>query len=440
MEIDVRRTQVDASRLINRTSFVLFAFGLLLVAARCWDAWRLNEALVDEIGRFRARAWPRPPLVDRPLPGTFGEHLERALAERLRADPDASAEKLPEDCIDGLTAFRFGWRHVPMPERCFRAAEERLPAARAVLEATHAEQGGPPAFEWRTPTDGRTPIGEHFSATIGVAMVAAMARVNDGRYGEALALCRDMLALGRDLSLGGGTDATYARAASTYNSTLVCAPAMSRADARTRREFLTALRRLGSVQPVFADLIAQESLKTRLEFFSDALTEAQRRRLADPPLPFPAWRVSDRTVLPLRVLAMRRLTRFEAQRVEAARSPKSYPAQLEPLQAALADSWNPFLENAGGRGHQHARQLVELHAAADTKVELLVAALEATLSPARLWAAEAGGEPVQLGFDASGRLHFGVRNPNVTGLPLENVLIPELAGEPEPGGLLRLTR
>lgn len=427
----------SAWRLINHAFNVLFVFALLLIAARCWDAWRLNDALVDDIGRFRARTWHRPALVDHPLPGTFGEHLSRALDERLRQDPRATAEELPEDCVFALTSFRFGRIYAPMPERCFRAAEDRLPRARAVLAATHAERGGPPNSEWRTPTDGRSPLGEHVSVTFGVAMVGAMSRVSDGRYGEALALCRDMLALGRDLSLGRGTDAIWTRAASLYNSTLVCAPAMARSDARTRREFLTALKRLGSVQPVFADVIEQESLKGRLEFFSEALTRGQRQRLADPPLPFPEWRVADRSALPLRVLAMRRLMRFEAQRVEAARRPRSYPAQLEPLQQALEDSWNPFLENAGGRGPRDAKDLVDLHAAANAKVELLIAALEVSLDPAQLWAAEAGGEPVRLGFDERGRVHFGVRNPMVTGFALESVMIPELTGPPEPGDLLR---
>jgi hypothetical protein len=434
--VDVRDQPISLKRPINTGLNALSVLVLLLLGGRAYQVWRLNEGLVDDIARRRAREWPRPALVDQTVPGTFGELAGAILEERIRKDPQARAYDLPQDCIDTFTRFRFGVKLTEFPEHCFRAAEERLPEAQRLLAATHAERGGTLTNAWRAPLDGMSANFMHFGSVTNVAALAVLSRLQQGRDAEALVLCRDLLALGRDAAMTAGIEAVWTQTGTLFTVTLVCSGAFARADARTRRQLLTALVRLRSVRPQPADAVELDSLKQRLEFFSVFLTPAQRERLGDPPLTFPDWRVGGHSVPLLRALAMPSLMRFEARRVAAAATPSRYPAELGRLQAELDGAWNPFIENARGRDARSAELTVQMFAAADAKVDLFVALLEVSLDPARLWGVSAAGAPVQLGFVADGRTRFSVDNDKVSALELPLPLLAELGGPSEPGALL----
>jgi hypothetical protein len=424
--VDVR-DRVSLKGPIDAASNVLAALLLLLIAGRFYESWRLNEALVDDVARFRAREWRRPVLGGEVLSGTFAERIATAL----------EVPALPKDCSEAFQNFRDGRRVGPIPDHCLRAAEERMPRVESLLLATHAERGGALPGDWREPAVGVRENWLRFNDVIEITMLAATKWFADGRDAEALGLCRDLLAFGRDVALTGGNNTEITQMSTLYGVSRFCSAAFTRTDARTRRELLSAMLRLRAVRPRLADAVELASLKRRLSFFSELFTDAQRARLLEPPPPFGGIPGANHSELPFRWAALPRLMHFEKKRVAAAASPATYAIDVTRLEAELADTWTPFVADATLEAGRRARGEAESFAICDAKADLFVALLEISLDPTRLWDARAAGEPVVLRFHDDGRVALGVTERRVTPLFLAAPLIPELAGPSEPGALLR---
>lgn len=241
-----------------------------LVGVGVWRTSRAGPARAlrqDLEARARAR-FLRPPHVQPPEPGTFGE---RAAApwDALAALEAASAD------VELCRAVRDGERPLDaLSPSCRRELEASTGPLAALLSATHAAEAGPPPGLGTL--DVATPAGSpHGWSTLPYAGKLGALRIRQllsaGDAPGAVQACVDLQALARDASWGGGLAGRLPALGVEEIAFRPCAAALDGAPADVKRAAAEALARIEEGTPTFAAVLREYALGARAQAFAPYL-------------------------------------------------------------------------------------------------------------------------------------------------------------------------
>ena len=269
--------------IISSLTLILASLGLLL-------ALRLRTGpLVERLSRdarvFEQESFPRPSHVLPATPGTVTQvlaPLRKDISEAYLLGPFYNSDEV-DPCLSIIT----GREPVsPLPDECAQALEKGQALVRRVLEATRAELGGMPGM-LRKPRVGymffhpfqglpsTMPVGTELLTLARLAALETRLLVSRGQTAEAVDLCLDTLALGRDLAIGSGVQA---RNLSFQTQTLAyrpCAAALAAASVERQRLTVEQLKRLSQGWPSLADTVRRESVACQLYMYGGLLSPQQ---------------------------------------------------------------------------------------------------------------------------------------------------------------------
>jgi hypothetical protein len=319
---------------VSSLTLILTCLGLLL-------ALRLRTGpLVERLSRdarvFEPESFPRPSHVMPATPGTVAQALEP-----LRKDISEAyllGHFYNSDEVDPCLPIITGQQPIAaLPDECMQALDAGRSLVRRVLAATRAEHGGMPGLV-RKPVVGymffhplqglpsAMPVGRELLILARLAALEIRFLVSQGQSAEAVDLCLDTLALGRDMTLGSGVDA---RNVSSQVQTLAyrpCAAALAAASVERQRLAVEQLERLRQGWPSLADTVRVESVACQLYMYGGLLSPQQlgllpptAQALADRP----SFRWDDNVASRMVAREMWRLSSdwFEAMKEAAAQPP-----------------------------------------------------------------------------------------------------------------------
>lgn len=274
-------------------SFAVIVAALGAVGYLALRTGPLAERLVREAQVLARAGYVRPSHVTPALPGSFAEHLEPLMVEVLRASgPQPRGEALAP-CLSEAEGS-------PLPAPCREALEEGRALMQQVLRATRAESGGLP--EWlgalahpshasARGLSARLEGGEGLHGLRHLAWLAALETrllVARGQRVEAVDLCLDVLALGRELAAGTALEG-QGLAADIYDAAWrPCAEALDAAPVERKRAAAAQLARLGEHFPPLSQALKEQSASLQLTLSSGLLSGEHEAALPAITRPAPA--------------------------------------------------------------------------------------------------------------------------------------------------------
>jgi len=347
------------------------------VAALIWRTSRVGPARAlrrDIEARATARL-SRPPHVQQPEPGTFGQHAEAAW------DALASLEAASSD-VELCRAVRDGER--PFDEitpSCRRELAASAGPLGDLLSATHAAEAGPPAglgtLDMPTPASRpRSWSTLPYAAKLGALRIRELA--SRGDVAAAVRACVDLQALARDASWGAGLAGRLPALAVEEVAFRPCAAILDAAPAPDARAAAEALAGVEQGTPSFAAVVREYALGARAQAFApylgglDTLPERVRTWARENAPPGPAdWGFT----LALGD-AWRRIDARLAAAVEAAALPM--PARADRLDV-IATGERPWLNPRATYSLPQLGRVARSDARARGQLRLLRAAVAADL-------------------------------------------------------------
>ncbi|HZH76979.1 MAG TPA: hypothetical protein VEY88_13180 [Archangium sp.] len=244
------------------------------------------ERLVRDARVLETEAFPRPSHVSPALPGTFAQALEplrRDLSE-ARMDGYRLVSEGQDSCgpvISGQEPF------TSLPTDCAQALERWRTLVRHVLEATRAEQGGLPRAErepmvagfvyWdlRHALPSTMPVNPDLLFLARLAALEIRFLVDWGQKTEAVDVCLDALALGREMTLGSGVEGRLLSAKAQELAYPPCAAALAAAPVERQRQALEQLTRLRQGWPALDHAVRAEAVACQLYTYGGLLSPEQ---------------------------------------------------------------------------------------------------------------------------------------------------------------------
>jgi hypothetical protein len=351
----------------RRLSLILLAAIFLVLAAICALLLRTDDLFERLLDDARIAYAPRPAShhADETLPSSFADDVLPAVPVLTHADEakQPSDAKVEEDVLKGLQP----WSALSESYRA-RLQEELIPAARALLRATHAQRlQFPPGTSFLDPGSGASSSPGGMLQYREATRIAALDARRNLAAGTATSLegvtaaldeCVDGLALGRDLSWSGGLLGSSIGMAALHSVFDVCAVAIDRAPVDRLQVTAARIHRLRTGWKPFPETLRDEWVSQRLTLIGAALTPEQVERLPVPArnyirsMPAPmitGWRW-------LAPLTWRVLDAAHQPIADAMQQPEAlWPASLAKLQADARHSWNPFLAPAFAYGTIYER-------------------------------------------------------------------------------------
>lgn len=224
----------------------------------------VEAGIVREANALARQDRARAPHVASPLPGTFGElaapHLE-ALHEAAQKVRTVGASVLP--------AFMLGRPFERLPDEYLVAIEETRPVAHSLLVATHAERGGPPPqLSLLSPPASRASSRD--LAVVGAfAVIETWRLLERGDADDAVRVCLDGLAFGREIGLGTGIGGRWAGAQLQDDLSWACAAALDAASPDAKKEAARVLLLLRDSTPSFAESHRESNIEIALTSYAD---------------------------------------------------------------------------------------------------------------------------------------------------------------------------
>jgi hypothetical protein len=260
---------------LRRALLVLLAASVVAMGVVAWraDTSGLRRRLVLE-ARARTEAhYPRPVQGGAAVPGRFGDQAAAAWDALALQQARSTDVEFCRAVRDGEAPFSLA------PASCLRELEEGRAALEALLAATHAAEGGPPAglgsLDLPTPeSHPRTWVTAAYAAKMGALRLRG--ELSRGDADAALATCADLLALARDASLGTALEGRLAALTVSEVAFRPCAAALDAAPAASKRREEEVLGRVAAGAPPFAATLADWSVVVRLRAFARYLGDALR--------------------------------------------------------------------------------------------------------------------------------------------------------------------
>ncbi len=261
-------------RWLRRALWVAVGAFVVLVALVTWRTSRSGpaRALRRELEARAAARFARPPQVQPPTPGTFGE-LAAGPWDALAALEAASAD------VELCRAVRDGERPVgDVSPSCRRELAAAAGPLEALLAATHAAEAGPPPGlgTLDPPTPPSRPRGWAtlpYAAKVGALRMRAL--LAGGDVAAAVRICVDLQALARDASWGTGLAGRLPALAVEEVAFRPCAAALDGAPAEVKRGAAGALARVEEGTPAFSVVLREYGLGARAQAFAPYLDRPQ---------------------------------------------------------------------------------------------------------------------------------------------------------------------
>ncbi|HVP61413.1 MAG TPA: hypothetical protein VMT11_12675 [Myxococcaceae bacterium] len=242
----------------------------VLVGVAMWRTSTVGPGRVlrRDLAARAAAHFPRPPHVQLPEPGSFGE-LAAAPWDALAALEAASADvelcravREGEQPFDGLSAS------------CRRELESAMQPLAALLWATHAAEAGPPSGlgTLDAPEPAPRPRGWStlpYAAKLGALRVRQLA--SSGDLAGAVRVCVDLQALARDASWGTGLAGRLPALTVDEVALRPCAAALDVAPVEVKRTAAGALARVEEGTPAFSAVLREYALGARAQAFAPYL-------------------------------------------------------------------------------------------------------------------------------------------------------------------------
>lgn len=267
-------------------SLILSVLGLLLgsLALLAWSWLRTGpraERLIHQARALEETPFRRPSHGVPPTLGTFAEALTPLLPEltqlhtslpQLDPETHGQCEKFARGSL-GLEA---------LPEPCRQSMERVRGLLHRVLAATRAEEGGLPAHLRHM--NGSLPSRRDSHKDLNAVWWLSHQGPREVRWllaqeqqAQAVEVCLDTLALGRELASSNGPDL---RPSSTYKELYPpCAQALAAAPLERQRQAAEQLLRLRQGLPSLADALRNDFITRQLLISGGLLTQEQRARL-----------------------------------------------------------------------------------------------------------------------------------------------------------------
>lgn len=278
----------------RRTVFLLVLVSLttLLLSVGLLLGLRLRtgprvERLVRDARVLETEAFPRPSHVSPALPGTFAQALEPLRRDISEADTN-SYKLLSEEGVDLCEPVISGQEPFSsLPTDCAQELERRRPLVRHVLEATRSEQGGLPRAEreplvggfvlWdlRRALPSTMPVRPELFFLARLAALELRFLLDQGRKAEAVDVCLDALALGREMALGSGVEGRLLSARAQERAYRPCAEALAAAPVERQRQAIEQLTKLRQGWPALEHAVRAEAVACQLYTFGGLLSPEQ---------------------------------------------------------------------------------------------------------------------------------------------------------------------
>jgi len=174
-----------------------------------------------------------------------------------------------------------------LPTDCAQALERWRTLVRHVLEATRAEQGGLPRAErepmvagfvyWdlRHALPSTMPVNPDLLFLARLAALEIRFLVDRGQKTEAVDVCLDALALGREMALGSGVEGRLLSAKAQELAYPPCAAALAAAPVERQRQALEQLTRLRQGWPALDHAVRAEAVACQLYTYGGLLSPEQ---------------------------------------------------------------------------------------------------------------------------------------------------------------------
>jgi hypothetical protein len=263
---------------------LLASVGLLLGLR--WRTGPRVERLVRDARVLETEAFPRPSHVSPALPGTFAQALEP-----LRRDISGAGMggyTLISEGLDSCGPVISGQEPLAsLPTNCTEELERRRPLVRRVLEATRAEQGGLPRaqreplvggyFLWdpRRALPSTMPVRPDLLFLTRLAALEVRFLVDRGQKAEAVDVCMDALALGREMALGSGVEGRLLSAQAQDLAYRPCAAALAAASVERQRQAIEQLMRLRQGWPALDHAVRAEAIACQFYTYGGLLSPEQ---------------------------------------------------------------------------------------------------------------------------------------------------------------------
>jgi hypothetical protein len=258
------------TRRVRTALWLVLATLVVAVGVLLWRTSRVGpaRALRRDIEARASARFPRPPHVQPPEPGTFGERAATAW-DALSALEAASAD------VELCRAVREAER--PFDELTPSCRRELLASAgpiRELLSATHAAEAGPPPGlgTLDAPTPASRPRGWStlpYAAKLGALRIREL--LSRGEVAEGAQACVDLQGLARDASWGTGLAGRLPALGVEEVAFRPCAAALDVAPAAVKRTAAESLARVEAGTPTFAAVVREYALGVRAQAFAPYL-------------------------------------------------------------------------------------------------------------------------------------------------------------------------
>ncbi len=244
------------------------AVALALVAWRA-DTSGLRRRLLEDVRTMARARYPRPVHAGPVLQGSFGQRAAEpwtALAGRQAVSTDVEFCRAVREAETPLEKA---------PPSCLRELALGATALKGLLQATHAERGGPPAglgaLDGPLPVDSpRTFVTAGYAARM--AGLSVQVELASGQTEAAVSTCLDLLALARDTSLGTALEGRLAALTVSEVAFLPCARALDAAPVACKRRAALALNTIAEGTPTLAETLREWSVRVRAQRFAPSLS------------------------------------------------------------------------------------------------------------------------------------------------------------------------
>lgn len=328
--------------MIRRALLGLFAIALAALGVALIGNLRVDgpaARLRRDADVLAAREWSRPVHAPPVEAGRFGDRLAELLPEIARARPSGES--------DPCAQYRSGGRPIAFVDGECRAQIDRVrPLFAPLARAAHAKAAGlPQAIGPLSPSAFAGGLGP----LLRVAQLDALdARIDaaSGRAEQALSRCVDLVALGRDLSLGAALIGRAVGDSLIRDGAQACRDALAQVHGEPRKSAHQELLSIRGALPRWSETLWIEGTVSQLMAFSPLLDERDRKAL-------PTVGAPDEQLRPgwwERVILRDAWPRYQASWAQVAAVADEPPAVRDPALRAIAErassSWNPVLRIA----------------------------------------------------------------------------------------------
>lgn len=274
---------------MRRAALITGGAGVVAIVATLGGAWawrtivsRPDDALVEKVALMESDRCERPPHVERPMAGSFGELFAsaapvlRGIRSMTSAESEADSEKRRR-VLDAELPF------ADMPPAWLAALERNPDAADLVLAATHAETALPaPGMSlFADPHRDLAHDGTLLLMAAGNAIAVDVAKkVSEGNADGAANECVDAFALARDAEWSSGMIGAMAGDAMLRRFAPPCGRAFDAANLETKRSALAELGRVEQGFPPFSRAIRQDCVYQELALIGPSMTGERISRLS----------------------------------------------------------------------------------------------------------------------------------------------------------------